>query len=209
MARLLAFFVLVIIVLAAIYTFKVSKDFGVHSEKANVEENLTTFDFQDWHEFTAPNNAFKVLMPSLPQHATENIKDKNTGESRKYEMYFSEKADGSIFMISVIGFSAPLINGEKEVFLRTMMNDAIESNPNNKLLKVESGKYKEYDSLDYSLENTETHIDTKTFFVNDTLYALTRLVKMQNHNAKEFDFFINSFDLSSGNTKSTQGKITK
>lgn len=200
MAKLLSFFVVVIVLLLSFYLFKKTKQETKSPFHSNQEQNLKASNLQDWHEFISPGGEFSVLVPALPQRVVETIKDKNTGENRKYEMYMAEKADGSLFMISVIHFP-PESTQDRIALLRMMMNDVVESNPDNKLLKVESGKYGTFDSLDYSVENKEMNIDARSFIADGNVYSLTHLVKKTLHNAKEFEFFINSFKLSPSQAK--------
>lgn len=199
MTKYLTIFVIIALFLTGILTYQLSKDpsrlVPIQDEESTVSSGVN--EFQYWYEFSAPNGKFKVQLPILPQQATENISDKNTGETRKYDMYVAEKQDGTIFMISLITFQNLTDNFDKDKLMRTMMNDMLESNPNNELHSVEMGKYKGLDSLDFSFGNAEMTIDAKTFIVDDTLYVLTRILKSQDHDPNEFNFFINSFDLSS------------
>lgn len=197
MAKFLWMFLIFLLLLAGYTTYKLST--GVSLIKP-LEENtkhpeLAKFEFQNWREFSAPKGKFKVLLPTLPQHAVDNVKEAQHAKTRKYEMYVSEKNDGTIFMISLITFSDPKATQDKEKLMRAMMQDMLASNPKNELKQVNSGKYKGFDSLDYSFANQDTQVDAKTFLVDNTLYMLTRAAKLQNYNTEEFEFFINSFDL--------------
>lgn len=175
--------------------------------------NLTAFDFQNWHEFTAPSGTFKVLFPALPQHATENINDPETKDNRKYDMYVSEKENGSTFMITLITFTGASVStpSEREGLLKEMMKDMVAANPNNKLIHSESGTYKGHPSLDFILNSGEITIDAKTFIVGDTLYVLSRIEKQEkdNQSRDEFLFFVNSFELMNPSQKPAAPAKTK
>jgi hypothetical protein len=195
MSKYFTFFVILALLLAGVITYQLSKDPSrLLPLKEEPPAGMESFDFQDWHLYKAPNGKFTVLLPTLPQNATENIKDQNTGENRKYDMYVSEKQDGTIFMINLITFEKQIAENEKETLMRTMMNDMMESNPNNELRSVQVQKYKGFDALDFSFGNPEMVIDAKTFIVNDTLYVITRIAKEGNQQESEFKYFINSFE---------------
>ena len=196
MNRLIALILFALLILMGVYVVYASKHPSGSPLSGPPEENLIIFGFENWHEFTSPDGDFKVMLPTLPQHASDMIKDKNNGEERKYDMFVSEKSDGSVFMINVITFAAPPDEKQKDQLRRTMMNDVLKSNPNNNLLRAETTSFKEVPALDYAIENTEMNVDSKVFVTDRALYALTRLVKKERHNQKEFDFFTNSFDLS-------------
>ncbi len=153
------------------------------------------YNFQNWKEFTAVN-LFKVLMPTLPQHASKSIEDSDKQINKKYDMYVSERGDRTIFMITLISFLNKPTNFNSEQVLKEMMNNMIGSNSDNTLQTVNLAQYNGYPSLDFSYSNKETYVDTKAFMVNGTMFVLTRASVIQNYNTEEFRFFINSFELS-------------
>lgn len=150
---------------------------------------------ENWHEFTPPTNKFKVLFPTLPQHATEKIGDPKTKEARIYDMYVSQKENGNIFMISLITL---LDNPNKtldEKMLASVVDNMLTSSPNTKVKLMQMGKYKEHPAIDFSIENELANVDGKAFLVGNTLYLLTTVSKQSEYNKKEFEFFVNSFQL--------------
>jgi hypothetical protein len=205
MARYLTILIIILLLFSGYLAYKFSKEttwLVPLIEEERVGTNLEKFNFQKWHEFSDPNGKFTVMFPTLPQHATENVNVASEGDRRKYEMYVAEKDDGTIFMISLITFSNPDATKDKDGLMRTMMNDMMASNPNNELKDMKTSKFKEYDALDYSFANSETRVDAKSFIIDDTLYMLTRVVKTQLYNPDEFNFFVNSFDLTNSIQKS-------
>lgn len=151
---------------------------------------------QSWHEFTPPSNKFKVMFPTLPQHATSKLNEPKTNEPRQYDMYVSEKDNGTIFMISIITIlqhsNGYAIN---EKALTSVINDILANNPNGKIKTMELGSYKEYPAIDFSIENDKVNIDGKAFIVGNTLYLLTSAANMDHYQRSEFDFFLKSFQL--------------
>ena len=201
MSKISAILVTLAIIFICILGFRMMKDsYKILPINEKQPTNLTAFDFQNWHEFSAPSGTFKVLLPSLPQRATENVDDPKTQEKRKYDMYVAEQDNGTIFMISLISFPDLVSREEEYEILKQIMNDMIASNQSNKLNTMEEGEYKGHPSIDFSIENGELTIDAKSFIVNEILYVLTRIVKSKNYTRDEFLFFINSFELIPGNT---------
>lgn len=165
------------------------------AEKVDLDE----YNFHEWKEYTSPSEAFTVLFPTLPQHATESIKDPKTGHIRNYDMYVSERMDGTIFMISLITFQQMQSNQDTQAMLLNMMNDMVASNSENVLKADQPGKYLGYPSLDFTLSNNEHNIDAKTFMINNTMFVLTRITNEKNYNTSEFTFFLNSFEVANQN----------
>lgn len=199
MAKYLVAFVLVLLGLGAFLGVWFSKDsykILPVTETPVPEAALEKYNFQDWHAFSSPDQTFQVMFPTLPQHAKETVKDKKNGDERKYEMYVSEKEDGTMFMISTITFKK-LKNDpvEDQKLLSEMMNDMVASNPKNVLQKSKEGDYKGHRTLEYTINNNELSIEVKSFLVKDRMYVMSRIAKLSNYNAEEYNFFINSFDL--------------
>jgi hypothetical protein len=150
---------------------------------------------EDWHEFTPPSEKFKVLVPTLPQHATEKIGDPKTKEARIYDMYVSQKENGSIFMISLITLLDNPNKSLDEKMLASVVDNMLTASPNTKVKLMQMGQYKEYPAIDFSIENEQVNVDGKAFLVGNTLYLLTTVSKQNDYNRKEFEFFANSFQL--------------
>lgn len=202
MSKTTTLIVAVIVIFAGLIGFRYLKDsYKILPISQKQPTNIAEFNFQTWHEFAAPSGKFKVLFPSLPQHATENVDDPQSNEKKKYEMYVSQKDDGTIFMITLVSFKEPIDHGGD--LLKEMMNDMIASNPNNKLLGMEEGEYKGNPALDFSLSSGELTIDAKSFITDNTLYVLSRILKPTNYTRDEFLFFVNSFELNAEGKSNT------
>ena len=152
-------------------------------------------NFQLWHEFKSPAEQFKVLLPTLPQHATDKIVDPKTKEPLQYDMFVSEEENGTLYMISIITMMEGTETTIDENLLTTVMNDMLASTPEGKLKKMKMGKHKDHSSIDFSIENGQVIIDGKAFLVDQTLFALTSVAKKEAYQKQKFDFFVNSFQL--------------
>lgn len=162
------------------------------SETSPIEKNG---NLQSWHSFRSPSNKFNAMFPTLPQHATSKINEPKTQEPRQYDMYVSEKDDGTIFMISIITMLDES-NKINENALTNVINDILSNNPKGKIKSMKLGSYREYPAIDFSIENDKINIDGKAFIVGNTLYLLTSAANLENYQKPEFDFFVNSFELS-------------
>lgn len=165
-----------------------------------VSESTNDSDVHTWHEFEHPDKKFKVLVPSLPQHATQKLEDPTTKNNRKYDMFVSQKDNGTIFMISIISSeNEAKIN---EDTLKNIIHELAAGTQNSKVKMMEMGKYKDHQAIDFSIENDTVNIDGKAFVVGNTLYILTSVAKKEFYQKPDFDFFVNSFELGSEEEKS-------
>jgi hypothetical protein len=151
--------------------------------------------YETWREFTSPVGDFKVLVPNLPQHATDKIIDPQTKEPRKFDMYVSAKEDGTIFMISAISFPTAADERTNERLLTSVINDMLARNVDNKLKMMQAGKFRHFQTMDFAIENNDVILGGKAFVHDKTLYVLSVVSKQGTLNSKDFDFFVNSFDV--------------
>jgi hypothetical protein len=192
MAKVLSILILLAVIAGTFFAVKYSKDsyellpINQQEPMKEWEEDLA-HNFQNWHEFTPPAGSFKVLLPGLPQHATEN------NATRKYDMYATTDDKGRAYMINAITFPINPKPGEEGQVLKDAVNDMIERSKENKLRMMQPGKLRQFDTLDFALENGEVTVSGKAFFHGNTLYILSMIDKTDQFNDKVLSFFINSF----------------
>jgi len=185
-------FAVIVIVFVGFLVYRVSMNPLGYLPVDEVKAAQKEPEFNHWREFKSPDGKFKVCLPYLPQHAKEVVNDQKTEKKRTYNMYIAEKPDGSIFMVNEITFHGETVL-EKDKLMRKMMNDLIASDPSNVLNSVQKGRYKGHESLDFSFENPSMIVEAKAFMENNTLFMLSHVSRAGN--GKEYDFFVNSFEL--------------
>ena len=158
-------------------------------------------NFAEWHEYNSPTGQFKVLLPSLPQHASEKMNDPKSKQTRMYDMYVVEKDNGTLFMINLITYLENKDPIENDEMLAKVMNDMLISNPKNTLKDMQMVNYQNTQAMDFIIENDQIDLSGRTFILGKTLYVLTTVAKIENYNPDEFKFFINSFQLESQTKK--------
>lgn len=154
------------------------------------EVNPPLSQYADWTEYTAEGK-FKVLLPVVPQHATESLAQP---EPRVYNMYVSEMADGTIFMISQIRFLGG-IERTPQNLLSDIMRDMLKSNPDNELKDVNADVFQGFHAMDFSIVSPQREMLTKAFVKGKTLYVMTMIAKNAEARRSDFETFVNSFQL--------------
>lgn len=149
--------------------------------------------FTSWHSIDSPTGHYKVMMPAIPQHATQNIVDPKTKNLRHYDMSIAQKSDGSMFMVSLITFQGT--NSSPDILKKTVINDLLAANPQNQLKEMEMGSFQGYPSINFTIANSDTTVKGLTFIEGNTLYLLSAVFPNQYYSAKDYDYFIKSFDL--------------
>ncbi len=140
---------------------------SVSEQKAALEAT------SEWKEFSPQNNTFKVMLPALPQHASEEVPFLPGKGLTKYDMYFSQEKDGTTYMISMIQYPNTYNTSKADDILSSAMNEMLAGSANNKLVTHQSGTFLNYPALDFAIQNNDITIRSKTFLIGKTLFVLT------------------------------------
>lgn len=177
--------------LLVILSFFLLKDSYKMLPIAGSDPNLVPA-FTDWHEFKPSSKSFQAKFPTLPQAGSQTIRDSKTGALRQYNMYISEKSNGTVFMVSLINF--PDNTESMETLKKTIINDLLISNPQNQLKSMQIGNYKLFKTIDFVIKNPSTTIEGRAFSDGNMVYLLTVIFNNAFYNHEEYEYFINSFE---------------
>ncbi len=154
-----------------------------------------SIDVNKWQEYTAPRDQFKVFLPGLPHHATENMAEPKTKEKRNYQVFVASKDNGTIYSISLISFPEKAPGDLTEDFLQSFVNEMLTANPKNTIKDFKLSLWNQGKAVDFNLENAGAVVLGKAFLDGNTLYVLSVTTKPEILNPQEYNFFVNSFQL--------------
>lgn len=154
-------------------------------------------EFSSWLKFDAPSGKFNVMMPAVPQNATQNITDPKTKELRHYDMFVAQKGNGSMFIVSLIKFATN--SSPPEILKKTVINDLLASNAQNQLQEMKVGTFENYQTMEFTISNPNTTVKGMTFVDGNTLYLISAVFPNQFFSVDDYEHFVNSFHLA--NTK--------
>lgn len=202
MTRTLSILIALLVLLGSFLVIRYAKD-SYKILPIDEKNPLTdaSSNFLNWREFRSPEGTFKVLLPSLPQHVADKVADPITREPRKFDMYATADENGTVYMISTTSFPNKVGDKNVEEVLRSVVNDMLERNKENKLKSAKLGSFRKSQSLDFALENADVTVAGKAFLQGNTMYVLSMLDKTASFKTAEFDFFVNSFDFDKVNEK--------
>lgn len=155
--------------------------------------NLVPPPFFEWRDFTSREGHFSVQFPTLPQYASQVVKDKDEKKARSYQMYVSEQNNGVIYTVSIIRFLDE--KQSPEWMQKTVVNEILASNPSNQLKDMKIGKYESFKTLEFSIENPTLIIEGTSFMKGEYLYLLSALYPKANYQRADYEHFISSFEL--------------
>jgi len=151
--------------------------------------------FADWRLFEPASKDFKVDLPAIPQSAKQTVVIPNTDKKRRYEMYASEKMNGSLFMVNLITYPNDIDTSNHEEIIRGMMDELMLGNPDNHLANFEKTEFKNHEAFNFNIQNEQYDIQGKAFMVEKVLYLLFYASHQGNFNKADFQHFLDSFSL--------------
>ncbi len=162
-------------------------------QKEGLKENYPMVDINQWKEFRSDLGNFNVLLPVLPQHASQMVSLPNSPNKLKYDLFLAQEKDGTNFMINVISYPDDMDLSNPQSLLENVMNEMVAGDSNNQLKYSEKGKFQHSPSLEFAIENPQFLIQSRAFLVEKMLYVLTVVDRIENYNQNEYRAFINSF----------------
>lgn len=152
--------------------------------------------FSLWQEFKPQSGLFKVLLPNPPQYAKDLVPIAGSEQRLRYDIYASEKIDGTLFLISVITYPEESDVTSSMDILKQTVEELKRSKPDNEMTKVKESLYHNHQALDFSMVNREFRVEGKAFIVDKIVYVLSYGSRKSDFNATEYEHFVNSFALS-------------
>jgi len=150
---------------------------------------------EDWKKFTSEDNQFSVMLPTIPQHASEAVPLPNGQGSIKYDMYLSQEKDGSTFMISMIHYPENFDTSNPDILLEGVMKEMLSGSEENALKSSEKKEFKTLPSLNFAINNKDFVIHGLTFLSGKTLYVLTMIDRNMAGSDNQFGQFVDSFEV--------------
>lgn len=151
--------------------------------------------YAEWREFTANTGRFRVMVPMPPQYAKDAVEIAGTDKKRLYEMYVSEKINGTIFMISLITYPSEVDTSNVDQILEETVHEMVATNPQNELRDFKDETFRGHKAVNFEIANHEFHVEGEAFMVDKTLYLLTYVAKTEDYNEADYQYFIRSFEL--------------
>lgn len=172
------------------------------TEKSAVPD-LTSLDVQNWHEFASEELPFKVMFPSLPQHAADKQHNTADDSERKYDMYISQKPNGTIFAITVVQFDNKHVKEDSSIATDTLQQ-LLSAKTDNTLISKKEITWHDVKALDFEIKQNDVIMAGRIFIKANRLYILTVTSEKSLFNEHEIAFFKNSFDLEENGSNNKQ-----
>jgi hypothetical protein len=188
---------LVIILLGALYFVpSLQKSFKVFPGGSSVKSTTSDAEnFSTWQKFVPRSRLFKVMLPHKPQYAKDLLPIPDSDKKRRYDMYASEKIDGSLFLISVITYPMEVDTSFPEDIIRQTVDELMRSKPDNQLSKLDKNLLRTKPAFDFSIDNKDFHVEGQVIMDDKTVYVLSYIARKDEFDPIEYQYFIDSFQL--------------
>jgi len=195
-ARLLFVLIIMVLMLIGVILFRGSTE-SYRYLPMDVEKPPKGGPYEEWQEFKSAIGGFRVMLPVVPQHASERLPVSNTDLALLYEMYVSEQGNGTTFMVSMITYPEGLDTSHPDDMLQKVMKEMVGANPDNKLKEMAFVDVAGDRALDFYITSPEVVINSRALWVDGrrTLYLLTIIDKADRYSEEPFQHFLNSFTL--------------
>lgn len=150
----------------------------------------------DWREFQGNCDAFKVLMPSTPNHWHNQIKVADSEQKLNYDVYVSGNEQEAMYMMLVADFPKELTANQEMLSIEGFMRGVLKDKDQNKLLFIDSLKVQGHAAMDFLMKSKQDHFfKGRVIAASKKLYLLTVECSLENFNEKDYKTFMNSFVL--------------
>lgn len=159
------------------------------------EEMGEALNFSTWTEFTPKSGLFKVFLPSPPQYGKDFVAQPGTDKKKRYDMYASEKVDGTLFLITVITYPSEIDTKSSADIMRQNIDELMHHKADNNLTKILEGVFQSHQSYEFTIENREFHVEGKSIQSGPRVFMLTYITKNDNFDQEEYKHFVDSFHI--------------
>lgn len=182
---------------------------GVAGSQSSSDQNAEAETFPKWKEFEPKSGLFKVLLPHPPHYAKDLVPIPDSDKKRRYDMYASEKIDGTLFMITVITYPAEVDMTDSHEILQQIVNELKHSKSDNQITNLKDGFFQTHPAVDFTINNKEIQVEGKAFIVGNTVFVLSYVVKEDHFDPVEYQEYIDSFQLTPKNVTSKKNRGTQ
>lgn len=152
-------------------------------------------NFSTWKKFVPRSKLFEIHLPNSPQYGKDYVQIPNSDKKRRYDIYASEKLDGTLFLISVITYPPEYDTSSSFDILRQNIDELMHQKGDNRLNDIWQNTFQKDNSLDFSFENKDFRVQGRAIHDDHIVYLLSYIVKKDNFDEDEFNYFIDSFKI--------------
>lgn len=150
---------------------------------------------QNWAPFESEENGFSVALPKPPEHVHQKIDVPKSDLSIEYDTYVSEPSNSVVYVVSVWHYPAEVDMSKPEVNLQDGFNGMLSALPGSQVMNMSTADTQGFKTLEFLVKNEDIYFQGKLILVYNTLYQVFTVYKASEEMKKNYEQFINSFQL--------------
>ena len=151
--------------------------------------------FALWKTFIPQTKLFKVQLPDIPHHVKDSVEIPGESVKGPYEVYVTEKLDGTLFLITELEDPKQYEETLYEHLFNTATEELMHSRKDNQLQKIEKDFNKKHPETEYSIFNRDYRIEGKILLVGNKRFTVSYITEKNLFDEDEYAYFINSFEV--------------
>lgn len=148
-----------------------------------------------WKNFTPKSKLFEISLPNPPQYGKDFVEIPNSDKKRRYDLYASEKVDGTLFLVTVITYPFDHEIESSIDILDQNIQELMHSKENSQLNKLFQNVLDDRNYMDFNFESNGYSIEGRSIHDDHMVYMLTYISKKENVDEDEYEHFIHSFKI--------------
>ncbi|MGR3952375.1 MAG: hypothetical protein QRY74_05735 [Chlamydia sp.] len=154
-----------------------------------------TLSQDEWKEYRPENGKFTALLPSIPQHAYEEVLIPNTQESISYDMHLSQNTDGNSCLIHIIQYPCSFDTSNSDILLEGILEEMAAGNRSTQIISKTKSQFLQNPSMDFHLSTSNGELYARVFIAKKAIYVLSVLDSNSMRGMETFTRFVESFSL--------------
>jgi len=158
--------------------------------------NLFAKPIDSWVKMHSNPGNCKVAFPGQPEHLSQKMPIPEEDLSLQYDVYIAGLDEQVIYMMLVAEYPPLVDQSQVEVGLETFLNGILTQNPSNRLIFADITEVQGHKALDFFIKTKDVYFKGRAIMANNNLYLLAMECDKKDYSDGQFQFFIQSFELS-------------
>lgn len=159
------------------------------------DAEISKYNLSTWKEFNPRSGLFQISLPNPPQYGKDFSEIPNSDKKRRYDIYASEKVDGTLFLVTAITYPPEYEMEPSDDIHDLNIRELMHSKENSQLNKMFQNAMDDRNYTDFNFQNNEFDVQGRSIHDDHIVYLLTYITKKENVDGAEYEHFINSFKI--------------
>ena len=152
--------------------------------------------FGHWKKFHSVPGKCMVSFPEAPEHVKQTMKLEEDDYDMQYDVYVATEASKEAVFMVLIAQYPPYVNEScAELSLECFLNGILTQHPNNQLVFADLIDVQGHKGMDFFIKTKGMFFKGRAVMSGSNLYLVAMECEEGKYKDKQFNYFINSFEL--------------